>query len=222
MHDASPLTAWSNFYVITGSSAAALTGLMFVAITLVAGDRTRRSSEGVSTFSSPTVAHFCAALAVSVTLSAPWRSLAHAAIVVASTAAYGIGYALYILARTRGLRTYEPAFDDWIRYIVVPLAIYVTIAVAALRLAATPTQALFTLAAAVMLLIFLGIHNAWDVVTYIAVNPDSTVTTAGEAEHDGAPAQRPPGDAPAGDHDGPAPATSPSTARAAPAHTDGS
>mgnify|MGYP001252826337 CR=1 FL=1 len=38
MHDTASLviTAWSNFYVITGSSAAALTGLMFVVITLVA------------------------------------------------------------------------------------------------------------------------------------------------------------------------------------------
>ena len=32
-----------------------------------------------------------------------------------------------------------------------------------------PTQALFALAGANLLLIFIGIHNAWDVVTYIAI-----------------------------------------------------
>lgn len=33
----SPLTAWANFYVITGTAAATLTGLMFVVITLIVG-----------------------------------------------------------------------------------------------------------------------------------------------------------------------------------------
>ena len=44
----SPLTTWQNFYVIIGSAAAALTGLMFVVITLIAGTRVRRSSEAVA------------------------------------------------------------------------------------------------------------------------------------------------------------------------------
>ena len=37
MHDPniSLLTTWENFYVIIGSAAAALTGLMFVAVTLI-------------------------------------------------------------------------------------------------------------------------------------------------------------------------------------------
>jgi len=39
-----PLPTWQNFYVIIGSAAATLTGLMFVAITLIARmrDRMRR------------------------------------------------------------------------------------------------------------------------------------------------------------------------------------
>ena len=38
----SPLAPWQNFYVIIGSAAAALTGLMFVVITLIMGTRARR------------------------------------------------------------------------------------------------------------------------------------------------------------------------------------
>ena len=39
MHGAAvwPLPTWQNFYVIIGSAAAALTGLTFVVITLIAG-----------------------------------------------------------------------------------------------------------------------------------------------------------------------------------------
>jgi hypothetical protein len=40
------LTTWQNFYVIIGSAAATLTGLVFVVITLLAGVRGRRSSGG--------------------------------------------------------------------------------------------------------------------------------------------------------------------------------
>jgi hypothetical protein len=39
MTTASPFGAWESFYVIVGSSAAALTGLQFVVITLSAQER---------------------------------------------------------------------------------------------------------------------------------------------------------------------------------------
>jgi hypothetical protein len=86
------LSAWSNFYVITGSSAAALTGLMFVVITLGAGGRSQTSHEGIATFSTPTVVHFGAALLISALLSVPWHSLAHAAVVLGAAGLYGVAY----------------------------------------------------------------------------------------------------------------------------------
>src|SRR6266568_1200331 len=67
------LTTWGSFYVIIGSAAAALTGLMFVVITLIAGAQVRRSSGTVGAFGTPTVVHFCAALLVATILSAPWQ-----------------------------------------------------------------------------------------------------------------------------------------------------
>jgi len=44
------------------------------------------------------------------------------------------------------------------------------LAYGAIALAAVPVQALFILAGGVMLLIFIGIRNAWDSVTYIAID----------------------------------------------------
>ena len=69
------LPTWQNFYVIIGTAAAALTGLMFVVVTLVAGIREPGASEAVGAFSSPTVVHFCIALLVAAILSAPWSAL---------------------------------------------------------------------------------------------------------------------------------------------------
>ena len=78
----SPLTTWQNFYVIIGSSAAALTGLMFVVITLIAGARVRRSSGTIAAFGTPTVVHFCATLLVAAILSAPWQALWNAGLLL--------------------------------------------------------------------------------------------------------------------------------------------
>ena len=55
-----PLTEWENFYVIVGSSAAALTGLQFVVIAVGAEVSETRDPEAVSAFGTPTVVHFCA------------------------------------------------------------------------------------------------------------------------------------------------------------------
>ncbi len=170
MHE-SALTAWSNFYVIAGSSAGALTGLTFVVITLVASEPSRKTSTGISTFTTPTVVHFCVALFISAVLSAPWHSLAPAGIIIGLTGLYGVAYSGLIIFRIRHrLRgTYSPHVEDWLSYAIVPLLAYVTIVGAAVELFAASSTSLFVLAGATMLLILLGIYNAWDIVTYIAI-----------------------------------------------------
>ena len=68
-----PLAEWESFYVIIGTSAAALTGLMFVVIAVVADAGPRAATpQGIATFVTPTIFHFCAALMISAIVSAPW------------------------------------------------------------------------------------------------------------------------------------------------------
>jgi hypothetical protein len=164
------LTQWSNFYIMTGSSAAALTGLMFVVITLVTNlERSRRSSDGISTFSTPTVVHFCAALLVSAMLNAPWHSLRYPATLLALAGLFGLVYMVRIVYRTRRLSVYSADLEDWAWYSILPFVAYGAILAGAVLLPAIPANALFTLAGGVMLLIFIGIHNAWDIVTFLVI-----------------------------------------------------
>ena len=173
---ASVLTPWSNFYIMTGSSAGALTGLMFVVITLVTGiERSQRTRDGISTFSTPTVAHFGAALLVSAVLSAPWRSLVYPATLLGLAGLYAVVYVLRVWYLTRRFTAYRPDLEDWVWYTILPLVAYGAILVGAIVLPAIPVGALFALAAGVVLLIFIGIRNAWDIVTYIAIEgPDKS------------------------------------------------
>ena len=98
-----PLHPWETFYVIVGSSAAALTGLMFVVIALVADFR--GSQLQLEAFGTPTVVHFDTGILV-----------------------------------------------------------------AASGLPRRPTPLLFVIGGATVLLLFIGIHDAWDTVSYIVVS----------------------------------------------------
>jgi hypothetical protein len=169
------LGAWSNFYVITGSAAAALTGLMFVVVTLVAGQErvVKNMRDGVETFSSPTVVHFGAVLLISATLAAPWHSLTAPGIVLAVLGVCGIVYGGRVLFRMSRRTEYQPEYDDWFWYAVFPMIAYLAIFAAAVLLFARPSEALFALAAGTIALIFTGIRNSWDVVTFIVVEMKS-------------------------------------------------
>ena len=163
------LTAWSSFYVMTGSSAAALIGLMFIVITLVTGtERLRRAPDGIATFSTPTVMHFCAAFFVSAVLSAPWRSLIQPGVLIGIAGLSGLVYIIRVMWRTKRLSGYRADLEDWTWYTVLPFVAYGAIFGGALVLRHLPVDALFVLAGGVVLLIFIGIRNAWDIVTFIA------------------------------------------------------
>ena len=60
--------------------------------------------------------------------------------------------------------------EDWLVHFTLPPVAYTTLLIAALLLQASPVLALFVGNGAILLLLFVGIHNAWDRVTFIAVN----------------------------------------------------
>jgi hypothetical protein len=163
-----PLKEWESFYVIVGSSAGALTGLQFVVIALIAEARTASTMLEVRAFGTPTVVHFCAALLTSAILSAPWHSLLNAGLALSACGAAGVIYVIRVVRHARASR-YNPDAEDWFWYAGVPLAAYVSLLAAGPLLARHPTLSLFVVAATALLLLFVGIHNSWDSVTYIAV-----------------------------------------------------
>ena len=165
----SPISAWENFYVIVGSSAGALTGLQFVVIALIAESRAPGSMREVRAFGSPTIVHFCGSLLISAILSAPWRTLHAAGLALAVCGAAGVLYALSVIRHARAQTGYQPDLSDMLWYIISPLALYSVWTVLAVLLALHHVSALFAIAAVALLLLFLGIRNAWDSVTYIAV-----------------------------------------------------
>ena len=162
------VSAWNAFYAVVGAAAAALTGLQFVATALGAEVRGFGDGGATSAFGTPTVAHFCAVLFISAGLSAPWPSLPTAASALGACALAGFLYTLLVLRRARRQTDYAPVLEDWIWHSVLPLAAYAALGGGAIALRYEPALSLFVGGAGTLLLLLVGIHNAWDSVTYIA------------------------------------------------------
>ena len=165
-----PLTQWENFYVIVGSSAGALTGLQFVVMTLLSESSAASGMVGVRAFGTPTVVHFCAVLLISAIISSPWPTLASAGFALGITGFFGLLYSSSIIKHARQSDLYKPDFEDWIWYAALPIAAYALLLTGAALLHWHTLPALFLIAATSLMLLFIGIHNSWDSVTYIAVS----------------------------------------------------
>ena len=159
------LAAWDSFYVIVGSAAGALIGLQFVVVTLIAQRPTPASPDGSAAFGTPTVVHFGTALLLAALSRAPWPSIAAPAVLWVVVGCGGIAYVAIVLRRMRRQGVYEPQFEDWLFHIVLPMAAYAVLTVSAFAVLLA-REALFGIAAASLLLLFIGIHNAWDAVSY--------------------------------------------------------
>src|SRR6266705_5839052 len=149
----SPLATWQNFYVIIGSAAAALTGLMFVVITLIMGTRARRSSGTLAAFGTPNVVHFSVALLVAAILSAPWPALWNAGLLLGLSGLGGVTYVVIVVRRARRQTDYQPVLEDWLWHTVFPIAGYTTIVIAAITLPVAPARPLFAIAGATLSLV---------------------------------------------------------------------
>jgi hypothetical protein len=160
------LDGWGNFYVIVGSSAGALIGLQFVVITLIAESPALRKAEAGAAFATPSVVHFGVVLLLSALVSVPWNGIARVAGVWGLVGLCGIAYAVVVIRRLRVQTTYQPVFEDWLFHALLPFVAYAMLAGSAAVAYSHARPALFVVGAATLLLLFVGIHNAWDAVTY--------------------------------------------------------
>ena len=162
----SAFAEWDSFYVIVGSSAGALIGLQFVVMTLIAVRPPRGGPEVGGAFATPTVVHFVSVLLISVLARVPWPGMTAAAIAFGLSGICGTLYALVVVRRMARQNSYRPDFEDWFFHAVLPLFAYAGLATSAIAAPTYPSQALFGIGGAALLLLFTAIHNAWDSTAY--------------------------------------------------------
>ena len=168
------LAGWQNFYEIVGSSAGALIGLQFVALSLISARPTARPDVNAgSAFATPTIIHFGVVLGLSGILTAPWDGMGAVSVLWGLVGLCGVAYAVLVTRRVRRQAAYRPEFEDWLCHVLLPFAAYLVLAASSYAARFYLREALFGVAASALLLLFVGIHNAWDAVTYhVFVKPE--------------------------------------------------
>jgi hypothetical protein len=113
--------------------------------------------------------HFGAVLLLAGVLSAPWQTFSSLSLLLGLL---GLGMAFYsilVLRRMWRVPHYQSTLEDWLWYMAFPLLAHVSLIVAAFVLSKNPSPALYIVGSAMMLLLLVGIRNAWDMVTFLAV-----------------------------------------------------
>ncbi|PYS98380.1 MAG: hypothetical protein DMF63_15965 [Acidobacteria bacterium] len=157
---------WESFYLIVGGAAGALIGLQFVVMTLI-HTRVHVADPVVGrAFATPTIVHFCIALFLSALVRAPFQSMKSVAVLWGIVGIVGFAYCTFIGRSIREQNSYKPEFEDWLFHMLLPLSSYLILVVSAIAVLLEYHNALFAVGTSALVLLFVGIHNAWDAVTY--------------------------------------------------------
>jgi len=163
-----PLSEWQNFYMIVGSAAGALTGLQFVVMALIVDTPPiEQESQAFNAFSTPSIINFGVVLLLAAVLVMPWHTITPISIVWGIAGAVGILYTAVTGWRFNRQSAYRPVFEDYFFRVILPLIGYAVLIDAAIVARSHERAALFQVAAVILMLLFIGIHAAWDNATYL-------------------------------------------------------
>jgi len=175
---------WGDFFFLIGSAAAGLVGLLFVVVTLTAGTERSQALRGTALYFSPTLGLFGVALFASALVLPPAIPVWLTALALVLVAAAGIGYAI---RSHRGISSFRPQAepphwsDAWF-YAICPGVIYLGLAGSAATLVTRASCAPIAFSVVLLAMLFMGIRNAWDLVTWIAPGRPGAPSPDGDAQ----------------------------------------
>jgi hypothetical protein len=170
------LAEWDNFYVITGSSAGGLTGLTFVVIALAA-DSKRVNARALRVYVTPIIVHFSVVLGLAAYLSMPHQGVLSMSVGFGIAGAAGLIYVAVIGASIGNIsKEYVPVGEDWIWNVALPAMAYGVLFATGVLIWRRPEPCMYGVAAVSLLLLFIGIHNAWDIAVWNTVHKKEDAT----------------------------------------------
>ena len=159
---------WRDFYVLLGTAAAGLIGLLFIVVTLTAGADRPRALRGASLYMTPTVVQFTTVLLISAIATAPLNPATARFLLLILGLATSL-YAAVNMIRMFTAKEFKPThWTDPIHYAAAPVVAYLALAGAVVLGWTSPVHWPFAMGAMAVVILLCGIRNAWDLVTWLA------------------------------------------------------
>jgi hypothetical protein len=171
---------WENFYIMAGTAAATFAGLLFVVITLCVSLATTPAARGVHAFVTPVLVHFGGVLFLALILLAPWPSALPIALILDLQGLAGIAYATFVILLVRKLDFVSLDAREWTAYAGAPALANVGLLAGAFGLIAEKSFAPYFIGGAIVLFLFVGILDAWDMTLWIIGNRETAQDTTVE------------------------------------------
>ena len=161
------LHSWHEFYILLGTAAATLVGLLFVAATVGSGVFSSGRRAPTRMFLSASVVHFSTILVACLILLVPLETWASLGAAIAGCGLFGLGY-YAVTWRDTVSDGLNKAIDleDFIWYAALPVAGYLSATASGIILALSLGLGSTTLALSMGMLLVAGIHNAWDITVW--------------------------------------------------------
>jgi hypothetical protein len=156
------IAGWHDFYIMTGTAAATLMGLLFVSLSLNVDIITRDENDDLRILASQSFVNFLCVLMFSVVFLIPSQVPAGLGLPLLGIGGFGLYYTLsrYLhtrknLPRSWGKRSLTMRF-------VLPIICYATLSIIAISVLMSMTDGLYWLVPVMILLIINTSINAWD------------------------------------------------------------
>ena len=161
------LETWHEFFILLGTAGLTLTGLLFVVISLGPRVAADRHAAGVRAFVSPNAVYFTSALVVSALFLVPGLAATVVGVLLCFGACASLVYLLYTRAHQQWRNGKLPLLD-WIWFVGLPPLSYLLLFCAGVGFLVEMSFALYGVATSLVLLVIIGIRNAWDLVLWTA------------------------------------------------------
>lgn len=162
-----PLSDWRDFYVTIGTASGAIVGASFIVATLASELKER--TVGLRGFITPTAVYLGSVLVGSAILTAPTLTPLSMAFLLGIGGSAGAIYALIVAARVWKMNL---DLADRACYVVLPILAYIAIAAAAAFESWAVNWTFDTLAVALVIILIVGMRNAWDMATFMIMKKD--------------------------------------------------
>ncbi|HEY7992419.1 MAG TPA: hypothetical protein VID77_13600 [Stellaceae bacterium] len=159
---------WRDFFIVTATAGATLIGAMFVVVSIAVGILTRDRSAAAHAYLTSTLVHLGAVLLASLLTMAPSVTWLSFAVVLTVGGAIGVVY-VAVLATT--VHRFRVDWTDTLWYTGLPVIGYAGLAAAGILGFIANFHAVELLAAASVLVLICGVHNAWDMILAFAARP---------------------------------------------------
>ncbi|MFL5783507.1 MAG: hypothetical protein ACJ76H_02785 [Bacteriovoracaceae bacterium] len=163
------MESWNEFFILVGTGAATLVGLMFIALTFGSRLVTKETVDAAKAFLTPIINHFTQTFLISCAALIPSPTSVLPGVVCLLTSSVRLVLLRHAYKNLkRPVHSEDIDQSDWLQTLYLPLIIHISLVITSIGLMNSLPWSMYALAVILLSLLTLGIINAWEMLMWMA------------------------------------------------------